>query len=65
MANALSKKEAQEIVATLSGVQTDFIDRIKNATKDVSMYQKLTKEVHKGVIHWYWLEYGLLHAKGN
>ena len=49
----------------LSGVQTDFLDRIRNAIKDDSLYQKLVKEVQEGVICRYWLEDELLHVKGN
>ena len=50
VADALSRKEVQEMVTALSGVQTDFIDRVKVAAKDDSMYQKLVQEVREGVI---------------
>ena len=55
----------QEIVAALSGVQTDFLERIITVAKDDSMYQKLVKEVQEGVVRRYWLEDGLIHSKGN
>ena len=40
----------QEVVAALSGVQIDFIDQIKIASKDESMHQKLMKEIEERVI---------------
>ena len=49
-------------MVAFSGVQIDFIYR--NTTKDDSMYQKLVKQVQKGMIHQHWLN-NRLHAKGN
>ena len=56
--DALSHKQVQEYVATLS-----FVERIKESSQLDATHQKLVQDVTTGLVHHYWLEDGLLYAK--
>ena len=55
----------QEYVAGLTRVESDFLDRIKESAKLNATYQKLVQDVTAGLVRYYWLEDGLLYAKGG
>ena len=65
VANALSHKQVQEYVAALTRMESNFMDRIKESAKLDATYQKLVQDVTAGLVRHYWLEDGLLHAKGG
>lgn len=65
VADALSRKEVQEYVASLTTVYTDFLDRIKEQSQSDNAYQKLKKQVADGEVRKYWIEDDLLHARGG
>ena len=55
----------QEYVATLTRVELDFLERIKESSKLDATYQKLVQDVTVGLVRRYWLEDGLLYVKGG
>ena len=63
--DALSRKQVQEYVATLTRVESNFVERIKESSKLDATYQKLVQDVIAGLVRRYWLEDGLLYAKGG
>jgi hypothetical protein len=65
VADALSRKHVDEVVAALSRVEYDFLDRIRELSKHDPAYLKLAVLVKEGAVRWYWLEDGLLYAKGH
>jgi hypothetical protein len=65
VADALSRKHVDAVVATLSRVETDFLDKIRELAKHDSAYVKMADLVKQGVVRRYWLEDGLLYAKGR
>jgi hypothetical protein len=65
VADALSRKHVDAVVAALSRVETDFLDRIRELAKHDSAYVKMADLVKQGVVRRYWLEDGLLYAKGR
>ena len=65
VADALSHKQVQEYVAALTKVKSDFVERIKERCKLDATYQKLVQDVTTGLVRRYWLEDGLLYAKGG
>ena len=64
VADALSRK-VQESVVSLSVVQTEFLEEIRQQSKTDLVYLKIVEEVKAGVVRKYWLEDGLLYAKGS
>jgi hypothetical protein len=54
-----------EYVAAISLLEADFLGMIKYESFNDSIYQRLVKQVGDGSVHRYWLEDGLLRAKGN
>ncbi|KAH7845877.1 hypothetical protein Vadar_006951 [Vaccinium darrowii] len=65
VADALSRKEVQEYVAAITQVESDLTDRIRENAKADAEYQRLVKQVEEGTVRRYWLDDGLLHAKGE
>ena len=63
--DALSRKQLQEYVAALTRVESNFVERIKESSKLDATYQKLVQNVIAGLVRRYWLEDGLLYAKGG
>ena len=55
----------QEYVVALTRVESNFVKRIKESSKLDATYQKLVQDVTAGLVHRYWLEDGLLYAKGG
>ena len=65
VADALSRREViTEYLAALSQVESDLADKIRKTAEADTQYQKLVHDVKEGVVRRYWLEDGLLHAKG-
>ncbi|KAL0373601.1 UNVERIFIED_CONTAM: hypothetical protein Sradi_3275800 [Sesamum radiatum] len=65
VADALSRKMIEEYVAALTVVESDFLDQIRESSKTDAGYLKLVEQVKKGQIRKYWLDSGLLYAKGG
>ena len=65
MVDALSRKHVVEIVAALSKVESNFLDRVKELAKIDSAYLKLAEAIKEGIVRRYWLEDDLLYAKGH
>jgi hypothetical protein len=65
VADALSRKQVDEVIAALSRIETDFLARIRELSKHDPAYMKLAVLVKEGTIRRYWLEDGLLYAKGH
>ncbi|KAL0396344.1 UNVERIFIED_CONTAM: Transposon Ty3-I Gag-Pol polyprotein [Sesamum calycinum] len=65
VADALSRKLVEEYVAALTVVESDFLDQIRESSKTDVGYLKLVEQVKSGLIQKYWLESGLLYAKGG
>ena len=65
VAAALSHKQVQEYMAVLTRMESDLVDRIKESAKLDATYHKLVQDVTAGLVRHYWLEDGLLHAKGG
>ena len=65
VADALSHKQVQEYMAVLTRMESDLVDRIKESAKLDATYHKLVQDVTAGLVRHYWLEDGLLHAKGG
>jgi hypothetical protein len=65
VSNALSRKHVDEVVAALSRVEYDFLDKIRELSKHDPTYLKVAVLVKEGAVCRYWLEDGLLYAKGH
>ncbi|KAL0284600.1 UNVERIFIED_CONTAM: Retrovirus-related Pol polyprotein from transposon.6 [Sesamum angustifolium] len=65
VADALSRKLVEEYVAALTVVESDFLDQIRESSKTDASYLKLVEQVKSGLIRKYWLDSGLLYAKGG
>jgi hypothetical protein len=65
VAYALSRKSTDKMVATLSRIESNFLDRIKEMSKQDTAYLKLAEQVREGIVCWYWLEDGLLYTKSH
>ena len=65
VADALSGKHVQTVVAAISSFNTLFLDRVREQAKADSQYQKLVQQVTEGTVRRYWVSDGLLHAKGD
>jgi hypothetical protein len=51
VANALSRKGVDEYVVAISLFETDFLGKIKDESLNVSVYQRLMKQVDDGSIN--------------
>ncbi|KAK4382006.1 hypothetical protein Sango_2915700 [Sesamum angolense] len=65
VADALSRKLVEEYVVALTVVESDFLDQIQESSKTDAGYLKLMEQVQSGLIRKYWLDSGLLYAKGG
>ena len=65
MADALSRKNVDEMVAALSRIKSNFLNKIREMSKQDTAYLKLAEQVKEGIVHRYWLEDGLLYTKGH
>ena len=65
VADALSEKHVQGVVAAISSFNTLFLDQVQEQAKADSQYQKLVQQVAEGTVCRYWLSNDLLHAKGD
>ena len=66
VADALSRKVAvKDFVNALTVVNSDFVGQIRALAGSDEAYKRLVKEVREGIVRKYWVENGLLHAKGN
>src|SRR5262249_33768129 len=65
VADALSRKWVQAVVAAITQIGSGLMDRMRAQAKEDATYQQLTKQVVDGVVRRYWLEDGLMHAKGD
>ena len=63
VADALSRKHVQAVVATINSFNTLFLVRVPEQAKADSQNQKLVQQVAKGIVRHYWLSNNLLHAK--
>jgi hypothetical protein len=62
VADALSRKTIDETLAALSRIESNFLDRIREMSKQDTTYLKLVEQVKEGIVHRYWLEDGLLYT---
>ena len=65
VADALSRKEVKTFVASLSTVQSDFLERSRQQAEADKNYGLLRQKVRDGQVRKYWLEDSLLYARGN
>ncbi|KAK4397848.1 RNA-directed DNA polymerase [Sesamum angolense] len=65
VADALSQKLIEEYVAAVTVVESDFLDQIRESSRTDTGYLKLVEHVKSGLIRKYWLDTGLLYAKGG
>jgi hypothetical protein len=65
VADALSRKGVEDYVSAISLLEVDFLAKVKEEAINDSTYQRLMDQVGKGLVRRYWLEDGLLRAKGN
>jgi hypothetical protein len=64
VADALSRK-AVETIAALTQLESTFVGKLKDQAKEDRVYQKLVAQVQDGTVRRYWLDDGLLYAKGG
>ena len=65
VADALSRKAVETYVAALTSVQSDFLDRVRAQITVDATYLQLREKVKEGLVRKYWLDDGLLYAKGG
>ncbi|XP_044510183.1 uncharacterized protein LOC123228802 [Mangifera indica] len=65
VADALSRKEVHAYVAALTEVQSDFLGKLRVQAEEDAEYAHLREQVEQGVVRKYWLDRGLLYAKGG
>lgn len=66
VADALSRKVVvKEFVNALTVLNSEFVGFIRTLAGSDEAYKKLMKDVRDGVVRKYWVEDGLLYAKGN
>ncbi|KAG8368002.1 hypothetical protein BUALT_Bualt16G0131300 [Buddleja alternifolia] len=65
VADALSRKVVEEYVTALTLIESDFLERIQESSQNDAIYMKLVEQVGAGHIRKYWLNDGLLYAKGG
>ncbi|KAG8371593.1 hypothetical protein BUALT_Bualt13G0104100 [Buddleja alternifolia] len=65
VADALSRKVVEEYVAALTLIESDFLERIRESSQNDAVYMKLVEQVGAVHIRKYWLNDGLLYAKGG
>ncbi|CAA0808162.1 Unknown protein [Striga hermonthica] len=65
VADALSRKAVASYVLALYAVESDFVEKVRGESLKDPVYVKLAEEVAAGEVRKYWLEDGLLYAKGQ
>ncbi|KAK4384536.1 hypothetical protein Sango_3050800 [Sesamum angolense] len=65
MADTVSHKLVEEYVAALTAVESDFLDQNQESSRMDAGYLKLVEQVLSGLVRKYWLDSGLLYAKGG
>ena len=65
VADALSRKEVKSFVASLTVVHSDFVDRVRAFSEGDKVYCELKQKVSDGLVRKYWVDDGLLYAKGG
>ncbi|XP_038979221.1 uncharacterized protein LOC120109561 [Phoenix dactylifera] len=65
VADALSRKSLEGYVAAITSFQGDFLTRLKNFADTDPEYKKLLQAVNNGELQKYWVDGGLLHARGG
>lgn len=65
VADALSRKEVGEYVAAITTVTSDFREKIREESLNDPTFLTLKKRVEEGTVRRYWLDDGLLFAKGG
>ncbi|KAK4381994.1 Retrovirus-related Pol polyprotein from transposon.6 [Sesamum angolense] len=65
MADAVSRKLVEEYFAALIVVESDILDQNRESSKTDAGYLKLVEHVLSGLVRKYWLDSGLLYAKGG
>ncbi|KAL0302203.1 UNVERIFIED_CONTAM: RNA-directed DNA polymerase [Sesamum angustifolium] len=63
--DVVSRKLVEEYVAALTVVESDFLDQNRESSKTDAGYLKLVEQVQSGLVRKYWLDCGLLYAKGG
>ncbi|KAJ4722993.1 Retrotransposon protein, putative, Ty3-gypsy subclass [Melia azedarach] len=65
VADALNRKEVEGYVAALTSVVSDFIDKVRQHVENDSTYCRLRDEIREGLVRRFWLEDGLIYARGG
>ncbi|CAA0828421.1 Unknown protein [Striga hermonthica] len=65
VADALSRKAVASYVLALYAVESDFVEKVRGESLKDPVYVKLAEQVAAGEVRKYWLEDGLLYAKGR
>ncbi|CAA0840409.1 Unknown protein [Striga hermonthica] len=65
VADALSQKAVASYVLALYAVESDFVEKVRGEALKDTVYVKLAEQVAAGEVRKYWLEDGLLYAKGR
>ena len=63
--DALSRREVSATLYTISRVESDMLERIKQLAATDSAYEKLVAQVKEGTVRRYWIEDDLLMVKGG
>ncbi|XP_061956833.1 uncharacterized protein LOC133678522 [Populus nigra] len=65
VADALSRCEVLANLIAMDHVESDMLDRLRQAAVEDAAYVKLVDLVREGTVRRYWLDNGLLYAKGG
>ena len=65
VADALSRREVLANLIAMDHVESDMLDRLRQAAVEDAAYVKLVDLVREGTVRRYWLDNGLLYAKGG
>ena len=65
VADALSRREVLANLIAMDHVESDMLDRLRQAAVEDAAYVKLIDLVREGTVRRYWLDNGLLYAKGG
>ncbi|XP_044481390.1 uncharacterized protein LOC123207965 [Mangifera indica] len=63
--DVLSRKEVHAYTAALTEVQSDFLGKLRVQAEEDAEYGHLREQVEQGIVRKYWLDRGLLYAKGG
>jgi hypothetical protein len=65
VADALSRREVLANLIAMDHIESDMLDRLRQAAVEDAAYVKLIDLVREGTVRRYWLDNGLLYAKGG